>query len=133
MKTIAAIALTFAAFGSAQQVMKDKKQLCQITAPTGWTADKIMPGSITSPDRKSSAVFSSKPDANYADTAKMAKEMFKPTQIFEETPKKTSFASAKSVYVVLNTSPVCEAQVEFKDPSFAPTAKQMIDSLKSTK
>ena len=64
MKVIAAFALftlSAAAQDSGWQVLKDRKQLCQISVPGGWTADKIMPGSVTSPDKKSSVIFGSKP------------------------------------------------------------------------
>jgi hypothetical protein len=123
------------------QVMKDRKQLCQISTPAGWTADKIMPGSITAGDKKASAIFGSKPaDATYAEIVKMAKDMFKPTKIFEETGTRTWFASAPETgkkgmnwYVAMSTNPVCEAQIQFSDPAFETSAKQIVNSLKSTK
>jgi hypothetical protein len=100
-----------------------------------------MPSSLTAGDRKASAIFSSKPaSASYAEIVTMAKQMFKPTQTFEESASRTWFASAPergksgaSWYVVLGTSPVCEAQIQFQDPAFEASAKQMINSLKSAK
>ena len=121
------------------QLMKDKKQQCQMAVPPGWVADKIMPSSVDAPDRKANVVFSGKPaGVSYGDIAKMAKDMFKPAKVFEESGKRTFFASEvkngkSSWYVVLSTTPVCEAQIEFRDPAFEATAKQMVESLKPAK
>jgi hypothetical protein len=120
------------------QVMKDKKQLCQISVPAGWTADKIMPSSLTAGDKKASVIFSNKPaDVTYADIVKMAKDMFKPVKTFEEGPNRTWFSSAakkgSSWYAVINTKPVCEVQVDFQDPGFEASAKQIVGSLKVVK
>ena len=146
MKLIALTFLTFAAIAAAQtpadwQVMKDKKQLCQISVPAGWTADKIMPSSLTAPDKKTSLIFSNKPaSATYDQIAKGAKDMFKPTKTFEETGKRTWFVStpgpgAKGTtwYAVVSTSPICEVELKFQDPAFEPNAKLIVNSLKLTK
>jgi hypothetical protein len=122
-------------------VMKDRKQLCQIAVPPGWTADKMMPGSVTAPDKKTNVIFSSKPaGVGYADIAKMAKDMFKPVKTFEENGTRTWFVSAPGAgkkmttwYVAMSTTPVCEAQIEFEDPGFEASAKQMVNSLKLAK
>jgi hypothetical protein len=146
MKTLAILIVTFALSAVAQtpagwQVMKDKKQLCQISVPAGWTADKIMPGSLQSADRKTSVIFSSKPEgATYGDIAKMAKDMFNPTKTFEETATRTWFVSTPdrgvkgtTWYAVINSKPVCEVQITFGDPAFEASAKSIVNSLKSTK
>ena len=144
MKLLAGFGLLFSVSALAQtpvgwQLMKDKKQLCQIAVPPGWTADKVMPSMVASPDKKASLVFSNKPDSvSYAELAKMAKDMFKPATILEDSPKRTYFTSApkngtSSIYVLLNSSPKCEAQVEFRVPGFEPTAKQLLESLKPAK
>ena len=144
MKLFAGLALLFSLSALAQipaswQLMKDKKQLCQMAVPPGWTADKVMPSMVASPDKKASLIFSNKPDSvTYADLAKMAKDMFKPATILEDSPKRTYFTSVpkngkSSIYVLCNTSPKCEAQVEFRDPTFEATAKQMLESLKPAK
>jgi hypothetical protein len=123
------------------QTAKDRKQLCQMNVPAGWTADRIMASLFTSPDKKSNVLFSSKPaGVTYADIAKMAKDMFKPVKTFEDTGTRVWFVSTQehgkigtTWYVALNTNPVCEAQIQFQDAAFEATAKQMIASLKSTK
>ena len=69
----------------------------------------------------------------------MAKQMFKPAKVFEDSGKRLYFASApdargkSSWYVLLNTTPKCEAQVEFNHSAFEADAKQMIESLKPVK
>ncbi len=138
-----AVILGLSLYASAQspagwQVMKDKKQLCQISVPQAWTADKIMPGSLTAGDKKASLIFGSKPTGiTYVDIVKMAKDMFKPVKMFEEGANRTWFASApkkgSSWYAVINTSPVCEVQIDFQDPGFEATAKQVVNSLKVVK
>jgi hypothetical protein len=146
MKVIAALFALCAVQAYAQtpagwQVVKDRKQLCQVAVPPGWTADKIMPGNLTAPDKKANVIVGGKPaGVTYADIVKMAKEMFKPVKMFEETASRTWFASTPdrgkkgtSWYVAMNTAPVCEAQIEFQDPAFEGDAKQMIASLKSAK
>lgn len=122
------------------QVMKEKKQLCQISVPAGWTADKIMPGSLTSPDKLASITLGAKPDGvGFADTSKMAKDMFKPVKTFEDTANKTFFVEKGNIpaiitwYVALNTKPVCEAEIKFKGAGYEATATQIANSLKSTK
>ena len=140
--TVAALLLSAAAQAQSPagwQVMKDRKQQCKIAVPPGWTADSLMPGSVTAPDKKASVIFSGKPaGATYAQISTMAKDMFKPAKVFEENGMRVWFASAparggSSWYVALNTSPVCDAQIEFKDPAFEATAKQMINSLNPAK
>jgi hypothetical protein len=147
MKLIAALftlSTPFAIHATAQatagwQVLKDRKQLCQISVPAGWTADKIMPGNVTAPDKKAKVIFGSRPaGVTYADIVKMAKEMFKPVKTFEESAARTWFASAakgtsSSWYVAMSTAPVCEARIEFQDAAFETDAKQMAASLKSAK
>jgi hypothetical protein len=146
MKPIAAIIVLFAVHTSAQapagwQVMKDRKQQCQIAVPPDWTADKIMTTHLTAPDKKANLIFSSKPaSATYADIVKMAKEMFKPVKTFEETASRTWFVSTPgrgkmgtTWYVAMSSSPVCEAQIEFEDAGFEASAKQMVNSLKAAK
>ncbi len=123
------------------QVMKDRKQQCQIAVPPGWTADKIMPGNLTAADKKASAIFSSKPaGVTYADIVKMAKDMFKPVKTIEETGSRTWFVSKPTAgpatttwYVAMSTNPVCEAEIKFQDPAFEASAKQMVNSLKLAK
>ena len=144
MKLLAGFALLFLLTAQAQtpagwQLMKDKKQLCQMAVPPGWTADKIMPSMVAAPDKKASLVFSNKPDGvSYADLAKMAKDMFTPATTIEDSTKRTYFTSApkngkSSIYILLNSTPKCEAQVEFRDPAFEATAKQMLETLKPVK
>ena len=132
-------ASVFAQTPAGWQVMKDRKGQCQMAVPPAWVADKIMPGSVAAADRSANVVFSGKPaEVTYQQIAGMAKEMFKPVKVFEESASRTWFASApahgkSSWYVVLGTKPVCEAQIEFKDPSFEATARQMVESLKPVK
>jgi hypothetical protein len=146
MKLIPIMIVTFALTAAAQtpagwEVLKDKKQLCQIAVPSGFTADRIMPSSLTSADKKTNIIFSNKPaSASYGDIAKMAKDMFKPTKTFEETATRTWFVSTPNRgskgttwYAVIASSPVCEVQIVFEDPAFEGNAKLIVNSLKSTK
>jgi hypothetical protein len=146
MKLIVITTMAFALTAAAQtpagwQVMKDKKQLCQISVPAGWIADKIMPGSLTAGDKKASLIFSSKPDGvSYGEIARAAKDMFKPTQTFEETVSRTWFVSTPdrgskgtTWYSAINSKPVCEVEIKFQDPTFEANAKLIVNSLKSTK
>jgi hypothetical protein len=147
MKTLAALVVLAAFSASAQDVpagfklVKDRKQACQMVVPSDWTGSAIMPSNLTSPDKKASVVFGSKPPSQaYADLVKMAKSMFKPVTMIEENDKRTWYVSetargksGTSWYVALNTSPLCEAQVEFQDAAFEAKAKQMVNSLKATK
>jgi hypothetical protein len=136
-------ALASAAFAQTPagwQTMKERKQACQISVPAGWTADKIMPGNLTSPDKKANVILGAKPDsASYADITKMAKDMFKPTSTMEDSPNKTFFVEKSGKpgqtawYVAINTKPVCEAQITFEGAGFEATAKQIAGSLKSAK
>jgi hypothetical protein len=138
----ACLALTAAAQNPAGwQVLKDRKQMCQIAVPPDWTADKIMPSNVTSPDKKANVIFGSKPaSVDYATIVKMAKDMFKPSKTIEDTANRTWFVASPDRgkagpkwYVALPTSPVCEAQITFEDAPFEATAKQMVNSLKSAK
>src|SRR5215471_15601431 len=125
MKVIVSI-FVFALAASAQnpagwQVLKDRKGLCQMAAPPAWTVDKLLPSSATAPDKKSNVVFGSKAAAvTYEQIVKMAKDMFKPQKMIEETGSRTWFVEAPRKpgatiwYVALSTSPVCEAQVQFE-------------------
>jgi hypothetical protein len=146
MRLIAALVLLFAIHAPAQtpagwQVMKDRKQICQIALPADWTADKTMVSNVTAPDKKANVIFSSKPaSASYADIVKMAEDMFKPVKTFEETAGRTWFASTPdrgrkgtAWYVAMSSSPVCEAQIVFEDLSFEASANQMVNSLKPVK
>jgi len=49
----------FAQTPAGWQTMKDRKELCQISVPAGWTADR--PGSLTSANKSASLIFSGKP------------------------------------------------------------------------
>jgi hypothetical protein len=145
MKLIAAAIALFAFHAAAQnpagwQVVKDRSQHCQIAVPPGWIADKVMPSNLTASDKKAKVVFRTKfAGATYTDIVKLAKQMYKPVKTYEETAGRTWFASAPapgktgSWYVVLNSSPLCEAQIEFVESSFEATAKQMVNSLKPVK
>ena len=135
--SIAALAETPAGW----QLMKDRKSQCQMSVPPGWTADKIMPGNVTAPDKSANVIFGGKPAAaTFQQIADMAKDMFKPVKVFEDTPKRVWFASAPtsgkaSWYVVINSKPVCEAQIRFPDPAAKGgnaevMVRQMVESLK---
>src|SRR5215831_9876891 len=147
MKTLTVV-FVLAAFSAAAQdvpagfkLVKDRKQACQMAVPSDWTGSAIMPSNLTSPDKKASVVFGSKPASQvYADLVKMAKSMFKPVKMIEENDKRTWYVSetargksGTSMYVALNTSPLCEAQIEFQDAGFEGKAKQMVESLKAVK
>jgi hypothetical protein len=145
MKLVAANIMLLVVNGAAQtpagwQVMKDKKQLCQIAVPAGWTADRIMVSSLTAPDNKASLIFSNKPaSSTYADIVKMAKDMFKPIKTFEDGPARTWFQSAPEAkkgttwYAAISSAPVCEVQIQFQNPAFEASAKQIVNSLKAVK
>ena len=100
-----------------------------------------MPSNLTSPDKKASVVFGSKPASQaYADLVKMAKSMFKPVTMIDENDKRTWYVAepgrgkiGTSWFVALNTSPLCEAQIEFQGAGFEGKAKQMVESLKAAK
>jgi len=135
------VAFTAAAQDAGWQVLKDRRQLCQISVPPGWTADRIMAGNVTSPDKKSNVIFGGKPaSVDYATIVKSAKDMFKPVKTIEETAARTWFVEAQPAgkpgttwYLALSSSPVCEAQIRFADASFESSAKQMANSLKPVK
>ena len=120
------------------KVIKDKKQLCQMAVPADWVADKIMTSQLTAPDGKTNALLGAKPEgATYAQISGMAKDMFKPAKSFDATSTRTWFEEAQganknktSWYAVINTTPVCEVQVEFFDQAFEASAKKIVESLR---
>ena len=65
----------------------------------------------------------------------LSKQMLKPAETFDDSATRVFFAAApvrgkSSWYVLRNTKPKCQAQVEFSAAAFEPSAKQMIESLK---
>lgn len=123
------------------KIVKDKKQLCQMAVPADWTPDKFMASQLHSPDGKTNALLGAKPaEATYGQIVQMAKSMFKPTQTFADTAQRTWFEETKdankkktSWYAAINSTPVCEVQVEFFDPSFEADAKKIVESLSKAK
>jgi hypothetical protein len=123
------------------KVIKDKKQLCQIAVPSDWIQDKIMTSMVNAPDNKANIVMSPKPaDATFKDISDMAKSMFKPAKSFDSSANRIWFEEAATPghkgsawYAVINTSPVCEVQVEFQNPAFEADAKKIVESLSKVK
>jgi len=120
--------------------MKDRKQLCQISVPAGWTADKEKVGTLASADKSASVIFSGKPrSGSFAEVIAIAKRLFKPVKTIEESATRTWFVATPKIagqtewYLAVNTMPICEAEIAFKNPAFEATAKQIAGSLKSTK
>ena len=128
----------FAQTPAGWQTMKDRKQLCQISVPAGWTADKENPGALASADKSASVIFSGKPrSGSFADVTRIAKNVFKPVKSLEDTANKMWFVGTPKIpgqtewYLALNTKPICEAEITFKHAAFEATAKQIVGSLKS--
>jgi len=128
----------FAQTPAGWQTMKDRKELCQISVPAGWTADR--PGSLTSANKSASLIFSGKPKSgSFAEITRIARDMLKPAKSLEDTANKTWFLETSKIpgqtawYLALNTKPVCEVEIKFKDAAFEATAKQILGSLTSTK
>jgi hypothetical protein len=123
------------------KIIKDKKQLCQMAVPADWVADKFMSTQLTAPDGKTNALMGAKPEGTtYQEIADMAKSMFKPVKTFEGTATRTWFEEAQgankkktSWYAVINSSPVCEVQVEFQDPALEADARKIVASLGKAK
>ena len=122
------------------KVVKDRKAVCQVAVPADWIADKIMITDLTAPDKKSKATMGAKPaGVTYAEIVKMAKDMFKPGKSFDDSANRTWFVETATTgkktawYAVVNTSPVCEVQVEFQDAAFEADAKKIVESLGKAK
>jgi len=128
----------FAQTPAGWQTMKDRKQLCQISVPAGWTADRS--GALASADKSASVIFSGKPrSGSFAEVIAIAKRLFKPVKTIEESATRMWFVATPKIagqtewYLAVNTKPICEAEIAFKNPAFEATAKQIVGSLKSTK
>ena len=90
--------------------------------------------------KSASLNFAGKPKSgSFVDVTKIARSVFKPLKSLEDTTNKTWFVAAPKIpgqtawYFAVNTKPICEAEIQFKDAAFEATAKQIVGSLKSTK
>lgn len=123
---------------SGWKLIKDKKQVCQAAVPADWTTDKILTSMATSPDKKSSVVVHGlRAGASYSDTVTMAKQMFKPVKVFEDSASRTFYSSERkgkpgsSYYVAIGGAQVCNAQIDFEGSD--DTAKKIANSLSAAK
>src|ERR1700733_13388535 len=89
--------LALAGLAAAQdgQVIKDRQNLCQISVPSDWTADKLLHSMAASPDKKNSSIISAlRAGASYQQTAAVAKTTYSVTKTVEESGARTVFVYA---------------------------------------
>lgn len=124
------------------KVVKDKQGACQLGVPADWTTDKIVSSFAKSPDGKANAVpHGVRSGQSFSDATSLAKQMLKPSKTIEDSGKRLWYAyeggsssgGGTNWYVAVPGTPVCTAQVSFKDPALEDTAKKIVLSLGKAK
>ena len=127
---------------SGWKVIKDKQGACQLAVPPDWTTDKLLPSFAKSPDGKANAVAHGvRSGQSFAQATAMAKQVMKPSKMIEDSGKRLWYAyegnssanGGTNWYIAVPGTPVCTAQVSFKDPSLEDTAKKVALSLSPAK
>jgi hypothetical protein len=142
-------ALLLAGFGlhaqdvpSGWKVVKDRQGACQLAVPADWSADKLMPSFVQSPDGKSNAVpHGLRAGQTFPDAMALAKQVTPPSKIIEESAKRVWYTyqgagtpgGGTDWYVGVAGSTICTAQISFKSPVTEDTAKKIALSLTQAK
>lgn len=114
---------------------------CQLATPADWTADKLVSSFVMSPDKKSTAVAHGQRAGQTFDQVKsLAQQMMPPVKVLEDSGKRIWYeyknsgpAAGTNWYVAMPGSPVCTAQVTFKDAAAEDTAKKIALSVTQAK
>jgi hypothetical protein len=123
-------------------LVKDKQGTCQVAVPSDWTTDKIVSSFAKSPDGKADVVSHGlRSGQAFPEATSMAKQIMKPSKIIEDSGKRLWYAyegnssatGGTNWYVAVPGTPVCTAQVGFKDPAAEETAKKIALSLTQAK
>lgn len=127
---------------SGWKVVKDKQGACQVAVPSDWTTDKIVSSFAKSPDGKANAVpHGLRSGQAFPEATSLAKQMLKPSKTIEDSGKRlwyayegsSSSSGGTNWYVAVPGTPVCTAQIGFKDPAAEETAKKIALSLTQAK
>jgi len=142
----ALLAGNFGLFGqevpSGWKAVKDRQGACQIAVPGDWVADKLIKSFMTSADGKASAVAHGlRAGQQFAEGTALAKQVMKPTKTIEDSGKRVWYAyegsggagGGTNWYVAVAGSPVCTAQISFKDAAAEEIAKKIALSLTQAK
>jgi hypothetical protein len=142
-------ALLLAGFGlhaqdvpSGWKVVKDRQGACQLAVPPDWVADKLMPSFMQSPDSKANAVAHGlRQGQSFGDAVNLAKQVTPPDKMIEESGKRVWYTykgastpdGGGDYYVAVAGSTICTAQIGFKSPALAETAKKIALSVTQAK
>ena len=110
---------------------------CSLTVPAAWTADTL--GGVQSPDKKISVIVSSPKHGltSLADVKQMAPSMYKDDKVTKDSAtdfqmEGKSLNGKPNFYRAIPASgKLCIAEVTYEDPTSAPQAKTVIESLKA--
>jgi hypothetical protein len=140
---VLAATLSFAGLAAAQdsKIIKDRQGLCQISAPSDWTPDKLLHSMAASPDKKNSSIISAlRAGASYQQTVAVAKTTYTVTKTVEESDARTVFVYANrngkpggGIYVATGGSQICVATVDFGDAAFESQAIKIAATVKPVK
>jgi len=140
---VLAATLSFAGLAAAQdsQIIKDRQGLCQISAPSDWTPDKLLHSMAASPDKKNSSIISAlRAGASCQQTVAVAKTTYTVTKTVEESDARTVFVYANrngkpggGIYVATGGSQICVATVDFGDAAFESQAIKIAATVKPVK
>ena len=122
--------------------MKDRQGACQIAVPGDWVSDKLVASFMQSADGKANAVAHGlRSGQSFTEATSLAKQAMKPSKMIEDSAKRVWYAyqgnstagGGTSWYVAVAGSPVCAAQINFKDAATEETAKKIALSLTQAK
>jgi hypothetical protein len=126
------------------KVLTDRSKNCQIGAPQNWVVDAFSPSSAGAPDKKSDFTMHCTTNQSLAQVKGTMQMMFPPIKVIEDTKDRLWYSyksgsggddtSVTNWYVgIPSKSNVCGVQIEFKDPSLEPVAKQIANSMSPAK
>ena len=139
---LAAIGLHAQAVPAGWKTVKDTKGTCQIAVPGDWVSDKLSASFAKSADGKANAVAHGlRAGQSFADAMAIARQAMKPSKMIEDSSNRLWYAyeggasagGGTSWYVAVPGSPVCAAQVNFKDAATEEIGRKIALSLTQAK
>ena len=132
---------TAAAAITADQIVVDRKNACQMSVPADWKASSILKGSASSPDKMDSVIMSSTSQGQSLNDAKTVMQgIYKPVKVLEDSAQRFWYeyvvpnnqnGKTRAWYVGIPVKGnVCGAQITMKDGNEA-AAKNIAMSLKA--
>ena len=123
------------------KVVKDQQGVCQLTVPSDWQAGKVTASLVKSPDGKLNAQPSGVGAGQSFEAVKAsAKRMMPALQVIQDSRSRLWFSyvgrgpeAGANYYVAVAGNPVCQAQITYKTPAGAETARKIAESLTQAK